>query len=288
MLRRQPISILCNEAQFRVIDRMKRRDWCKPHALILLAISLCLAGCHGARDEQAQVPLRIAAASDLQIALPVLLDRFRSRTGVATTPVFDASGRLAEQIKNGAPYDIFMAANITFVDDLAKAGLIGPESVHPYAQGSLVVAVYRELGDRIRDLSDLKKPEVRKIALANPGFAPYGKAGRQALERAGLWKELEPKIVQAESVKQALVYAQRGDAEAAFVGRALVANAPEVHTFAVDQRLYDPIVQAMGILTSSTHGADAEKFIQFVLSDEGQEILKGFGFTVAEATRVGQ
>ncbi len=153
------------------------------------------------------------------MALPKLLDRFEALTGMASTPVFLASGQLAEQIKQGAPFDVFMAANESFVRDLADRGLIRGDSVHPYARGSLVLAVYHELGDTVRSLSDLKKPEVKKIALANPATAPYGKAGRQALERAGLWQQLQPKIVQAESVRQALLYAQKGDAEAALVGR---------------------------------------------------------------------
>ena len=110
-------------------------------------------------------------------------------------------------------------------------------------RGSLVLAVYHELGDTVGTLDDLTKPEVKKIALANPATAPYGKAGKQALERAGLWDKLQPKIVMAESVGQALIYAQKGDAEAALVGRAIAA-VPEIRAVEVDPKLYDPIIQA--------------------------------------------
>jgi molybdate transport system substrate-binding protein len=191
---------------------------------------------------------------------------------------------LAEQIRNGAPFDLFMAANTAFVEDLVKEQMIVPDSVELYAKGSLVLVVYRELGDRIKTLSDLKKPEVKKIALANPAFAPYGKAARQALEKAGLSKELEPKLVQAESVKQALVYAQRGDAEAALVGRSL-ADVPELHIVWVDRTLYDPIVQAMGISTRTSLSNEALAFSRFLMSEEGQDILGTFGFMPVE-TRV--
>ena len=148
------------------------------------------------------------------------------------------------------PIDVFLSANEAFVRDLASEGLIRPESVHAYARGSLVLAVYRDLGDKVGSLADLTKPEVKKIALANPVTAPYGKAGKQALERAGLWTKLEPKIVFAESVRQALLYAQKGDAEAALVGRA-IASVPEIRPVEVDPALYDPIVQALGVVAAS-------------------------------------
>jgi molybdate transport system substrate-binding protein len=222
-------------------------------------------------------PLRVAAASDLQAVLPKLADRFQVRSGIVVMPTFLSSGVLAQQIKQGAPYDLFLAANEAFVRDLAGGGYIRPESVRAYARGSLVLAAYGELDGRVASLNDLLRPEVRKIALANPETAPYGKAGKQALERAGLWEQLQPKIVIAESVRQALLYAQKGDAEAALVGRA-IADVPEVRTVQIDPKLYDPIVQALGIVTESTRRSDSEAFARFILSEEGQAILKEFGF----------
>jgi molybdate transport system substrate-binding protein len=224
--------------------------------------------------------LRIAAASDLQAALPKLGERFQARTGVAITSTFLSSGVLAQQIMQGAPYDVFLSANEAFVRDLASGGSIRPESVRAYARGSLVLAVYGEFGDRVGSLADLTKPEVKKIALANPETAPYGRAGKQALERARLWETLRPKIVIAESVRQALLYAQKGDAEAALVGRA-IADLPEVRTVDIDPGLYDPIVQAMGIVADSSRLDDGNKFVEFVMNGEGQAMLKEFGFQPA-------
>jgi molybdate transport system substrate-binding protein len=255
---------------------MRRYSWG-----LLLAVGLFAgAGCAGRDAEQNTTkPLRIAAATDLQSALPELIERFRSKTGIpVATPTFGASGQLAEQIKGGAPFDVFLAANVSFVRDLAEKRLVKQESVHPYTRGSLVLAVYRELGEPVQGLEDLAKPEVKKIAIANPATAPYGKAGKQALERAGLWTKLEPKIVMAGSVRQALYYVQHGEAEAALVGKA-IANVPEVRAVDVDPQLYDPIIQALGIVTASDRSADAERFAKFVLDEEGQSILKQFGFT---------
>jgi molybdate transport system substrate-binding protein len=121
---------------------------------------------------------------------------------------------------------------------------------------------------------------VKKIALANPATAPYGKAGKEALERAGLWTRLQSKLVLAESVRQALLYAQKGDTEAALVGRA-IARVPGIRSIEVDPALYDPIVQALGIVATTPRPADAEAFVQFVLGEEGQAILKEFGFKPA-------
>jgi molybdate transport system substrate-binding protein len=246
----------------------------------LLAV-MCLPGLGCARP-QTKTPLRIAAASDLQLVLPRLTERFEARTGVVASITFGASGQLAEQIKQGAPFDVFLSANETFVRDLAGGGFIKPDSMHRYARGSLALAVYRELGDKVQSLADLTRPEVKKIALANPSTAPYGKAGKQALERAGLWDQLQPKIVIAESVRQALLYVQKGDVEAALVGRA-IANVIEVRPFEVDAQLYDPIIQALGIVAATARSADAEKFALFVLDAEGQKTLNQFGFTRIDA-----
>ncbi|MGA9926325.1 MAG: molybdate ABC transporter substrate-binding protein, partial [Isosphaeraceae bacterium] len=215
-----------------------------PGGLWVLGLAaLTAAGCDGGPGADAQ-PLRIAAASDLQRVLPRLIERFQNQTPTTVTPTltFDASGQLAEQIKAGAPFDLFLSANVKFVTDLAAVGLVEPASVQPYARGSLVLCLHRAVGDQVRGLADLSGPEIKRIAIANPDYAPYGLAARQALERAGLWSSLESKIVRANSVRQAMIYVQNGDAEAALVSHAL-AVVPEVRVIEVDAALYDPLIQ---------------------------------------------
>jgi molybdate transport system substrate-binding protein len=244
----------------------------------VVALLLMVAmGCDG----PAAQPLRIAAASDLSLALPKIADQFRLRTGIETSITFGSSGQLKQQIDQGAPFDLFLAANQTFVRDLADAGIALPDSVIAYARGSLVLAVYRSQQDTVRTLGDLTRPDVKKIALANPATAPYGKAGKQALERAGLWKVLEPKIVFADSVRQALLYVQAGDAEAALVGRALVPGS-ELRPVDVAPDLYDPIIQALGVVAKSSRINDAQQFARFMLDPDGQDLLKQFGFAPAD------
>ena len=165
--------------------------------LLLVPIAIGL-GCGSKPIEPP--PLRLAAASDLQAVMPVLISRFKLDTGLEVEPVFGSSGQLAQQIKAGGPFDLFLSASRKFVDDLAKAGAIRPESVEPFTRGSLVLAVY-DLGDPgIKGLADLAGPKIKAVAIANPETAPYGTAAKQALERAGLWEAVKPKIVIAESV----------------------------------------------------------------------------------------
>ncbi len=199
------------------------------------------------------------------------------------TLTFDASGRLAEQIKAGAPFDLFLSANVKFVTDLAAAGLVEPASVQPYARGSLVLCLHRAVGDQVRGLADLSGPEIKRIAIANPEYAPYGLAARQALERAGLWSSLESKIVRANSVRQAMIYVQNGDAEAALVSHAL-AVVPEVRVIEVDAALYDPLIQALGIVAATKQRDRARALAQFILGGEGQAILRESGFLNLDAS----
>ena len=260
------------------VQMLRRSAVAATRASVLAAVCLATLGCGRPKPG----PLRIAAASDLQLALPALTAEYQAKTGIVASITFGASGQLAEQIKQGAPFDVFLSANETFVQKLAADGFVKPGSMHRYARGSLVLVVYHALADEIRSPDDLTRPEVKKIALANPDIAPYGKAGKQALQNAGLWDRLQPKIVIAESVRQALLYAQKGDVEAAFVGRA-IANVPEVRPVEVGTQLYDPIIQALGIVAASARGADAEQFVRFVMDAEGQKTLKAFGFTGVEA-----
>lgn len=245
-----------------------------------LTLSLLLAtlpiGC--GPSPTARPPLRIAAASDLQAALPVLVERFEAEHRIKVDITLGASGLLAAQIEQGAPFDVFLAANRAFVDRLAQSGAIRPDSVRAYTRGTLVLAVHRDSGALIASLDDLKRPEIKRIALANPEFAPYGNAGKQALERAGLWDVLRPKIVQSETVRQALQFVQSGNAEVGLVGKA-IADVPEVRVVTIDPKLHDPIIQGLGIVAGSERLDDAERFARFLLGNDGQRILGEFGFS---------
>lgn len=235
-----------------------------------------LAGCGGAAETPAP-PLMVAAASDLQTVMPDLARRFQTETGRKVEFVLGSSTNLALQIRQGAPFDVFLSADRSRVEALAKDGLVRPDSLRPYAVGSVALVVHRDTAASITAPADLTRPEVRHVAIANPQFAPYGAAAKQALESAGVWDAIQPKLVLAETVRQALQFVQSGNAEAGLVGKA-IADVPEVvvHPIAPDQ--HRPIVQALGVVAASKQAEAAERFAAFVLGPEGQSALASHGF----------
>lgn len=234
-----------------------------------------LAGCgQGAKSPE---PVRVAAASDLQEALPILVSRFKADTGIDVEPTFGSSGQLAQQLRGGAPFDLFLAANRAFVVDLAGDGTIAPGSVRPYTRGSLVLAVNELFDPGVKSMLDLTSGKIKSIAIADPDLAPYGAAAKDALERAGLWEKIRPKLVIAKTVRQAFEYVRSGDAEVGLVGRS-VAGAKGVRVISLAPDAYAPIIQGMGVVAASKRPADAEAFARFVLGDVGQAILRDFGF----------
>ncbi len=243
----------------------------RPVSLFSLVL---VAGCG---SKPAPAPLRVAAASDLQSVMPILASRFKADTGIDVEASFGASGRFAAQIKQGAPFDLFLSANRSFVDDLAKSGAIRPDSVRPYARGTLVLVVNKLFDPGVKGVDDVAGAKITTVAIANPETAPYGAAAKQMLERAKLWEKVKPKIVQGESVRQALEFVESGNAEVGFVGKA-IAEVKTVRSISLPPDGYDPIVQALGIVADSKRGEDAERFAGFLLGEVGQGILRDFGF----------
>ena len=177
----------------------------------------------------------------------------------------------------GAPFDLFAAANASFVDKAVQAGACDGGTKALYARGHLVVWS-KQRGLRLRALADLQQAGVKKIAIANPEHAPYGKAAREALTRAGLWPKLEAKIVQAENVRQALQFAQTGNADVAIVALSLVAAEQTGTSLAVDEALHGAIEQTLVVCRNGKNAAGAHEFAKLVESSDGQALLKRYGF----------
>ena len=207
------------------------------------------------------------------------------RTVASAEATFGASGQLVEQIKAGAPFDLFLSANRKYVAELDAAGLIVPGSMRDYARGTLVLCLNSSAGPDVKSLADLGRPEIRKIAIAHPDYAPYGVAARQALQRAGLWASLESRIVRADSVRQAMTYVENGEVEAALVSKAL-AGAPGIRTIDVDPALHDPLIQALGIVAASGQRDRARALADFLVGNEGQAMLAEGGFA-GERRKIG-
>src|SRR5215207_5354167 len=209
---------------------------------VLLLSGALLAGCKAPAPPTPQV--RVAAASDLTLAFEELGKLFEQRTGQKVSFSFAASGALAKQLSQGAPFDLFAAANPTFVDSAVKAGACDGSSKALYARGH-VVARSKRGGAKLTALSELASAAIQHIAIANPDHAPYGKAAREALLAAGVWSAVERKIVHAENVRQALQFAETGNADVAIVALSLVAHDRSGQMLAIDPALHGPIEQTL-------------------------------------------
>jgi molybdate transport system substrate-binding protein len=253
-----------------------------PTRRALLAL-LAAAGCHRAAPS---APVRVAAAADLSLAFEDLGRRFTRQTGRRVVFSFGSTGMLARQLREGAPFDVFAAANVSFVDEVVAAGVCDGSTRRPYARGRIAVWTKRGGVAPPASLADLAHPRFRRLAIANPAHAPYGLAARQALTRVGLWGAVERRLVLGENVRQALQYAQTGNVDATVIALSLVVNDRENPWFVVDEGLHSPIVQALAVCV---RGADREgggEFARFVNADEGRAVMRRHGFLLPSEQRV--
>ena len=222
-------------------------------------------------------PLMVFAAADLGPAFKHIVPQFEQRTRSTVTLVLGSTGMLAQQIRNGAPADVFFAANERFIDDLARENLTLRQTHALYARGRIVTATLKSSRIRIEELTHLADARIRRISMANPQHAPYGLAARQALESAGLWKTLERKLVFGENVQQAVQFVRSGSADAGIVARSVVAT-DDLQWTLVDDRLHKPLDQMAVVLARTKQPGAAMSFIQFVNGIQGRPVLRQFGF----------
>jgi molybdate transport system substrate-binding protein len=222
----------------------------------------------------AETTLTVAAAADLAALEPELSGAFRRvHPEVTVRFVSAASGTLAQQIENGAPYDIFLSANAQFVDRLAKQGKLLPESVSAYAEGRLGV-LWRD--GKPHDIKELHENWIRFVALANPKLAPYGLAAQQALEHAGVWQLVRHKVVFGENVRQALQLFQSGNADTVITANSLLKGK---RAQLIPEDWHQPIVQKAGIVAGTKNREAAATFLKFLTGPAGQAVLRSFGFS---------
>jgi molybdate transport system substrate-binding protein len=243
---------------------------------ILLAVLVVFTAC-GKREASPTDPIKVAAASDLAFAFKEVGAAFEKKTGKKVTFTFGSTGQLAKQISEGAPYDVFAAANVSFVDEVVKAEACDGATKAMYARGRIVVWTKRGSAP-VAALTDLTDARFVKIAIANPEHAPYGKAAKQALETAGIWDAVKPKIVYGENISQTLQFAQTGNVEAAIAALSLAKAGDDGEYLVIDEALHKPIDQALVVCKRGVNQAVAKEFAAFVNSDEGRAIMKRFGF----------
>ena len=242
--------------------------------LLLLTSSLPHDGGTGRQEG-----LVVFAAADLQPAFSELGVLYEQVTGEPVVFSYGASGSLAEQIEHGAPADLFCSADESYVRALAGRGILDRATVRVYAEGRLMLAALRSSGIPLDSLGDLLRPEVRRVAMANPEHAPYGRAARQALVSAGLWEAVAPRIVLGENVRQAAQYLLTGAVEAALISRSLTLDTA-LMAVPVDPALHRPILQAAAVVRTSTRASSARRFLDFVTGDIGWPVMARHGFVL--------
>jgi molybdate transport system substrate-binding protein len=223
--------------------------------------------------------IKVAVAANLQAVIKVLGQDFKQKTGLTIEPIVGSSGNLTTQIRNGAPYDVFLSADMGFPETLFKYGFSTKKPV-VYAQGSLIICSNQDIGFENWERS-LMTHRIKKIAIANPAIAPYGKAAEEALKDKGILNDIKSKIVYGESISQVNTYITTGVVEVGFTTQALVkdpANKTRLYWKIIDPKTHTPIEQGMVLLKHANANTDAEKFYQYILSPAAKAVFREYGY----------
>ncbi len=204
-----------------------------------------------------------------------MAQRFESETGIAVRFNFGATGMLAQQIEFGAPADLFAAADEAHVHDLIAKGRLLADTRTVFARGTLTLWTRRDRPP-VKRLEDLETPAIRRIAIANPDRAPYGAAAREALQRLGLWHDVQPRLVLAENLPQALQYTESGNADVALLALSTSIDTDGLWT-AVPDSLHSPILHSLAVVAGTRREAEARAFAAFVIGPEGRGVLERHG-----------
>jgi molybdate transport system substrate-binding protein len=236
----------------------------------------------------AQTPLRVAAAADLEPVLPPILAGFEQATGIHAEATYQASAALTAMIQSGAPFDLFLSADLGYPRRLIGAGLADaagspdPKSPVTYAKGTLVLWARKDSHLPPPSLDLLRNPGLERLAIANPERAPYGRAAVAALLSLNLYDTLKPRFVTAENIAQAAQFVDSGNADAGLISLTS-ALTPRLASsglyFVIPRNLYPPIEQGAVIVSKTTQRPAAVKLLDYLLSAPVQAQLSRSGLT---------
>lgn len=224
--------------------------------------------------------LRLAAAADLQPVLPPILAEFESQTHIHVDASYQSSATLATQIQNGAPFDLFMAADLSFPQRVIGEGLADADQPVPYARGTLVLWVRNDSPFHQLSIDTLRDSSLKTLAVANAEHAPYGRAAEASLKGLGLYDQLKPEFVVAENIAQTAQYVDSGNAQAGLISltsalsERLRANG---HYMVMPRDSYPPILQGAIVLKNSSNRTLTHQLLNFLLSPSIQKELAARG-----------
>jgi molybdate transport system substrate-binding protein len=248
--------------------------------LLLIFTLLASLGCSAQE-------LSAAAAADLNFAMKEIATQYRRDTGNTLQLSFGSSGNFFIQIQNGAPFDLFFSADIAYPQKLEQAGLAEPGTLYAYAVGKIVLWVPNNSKlDLSTGINGLLDPSIRKIAIANPAHAPYGRAAEEALKKAGIYDRIKDKLVLGENISQTAQFVETGNADIGIVAESLALSPTmksEGRYVEVPIALYSPLEQAAIILKSSRNQAIAKQFLNYLKRPASQQILIRYGFSLPQS-----
>lgn len=230
----------------------------------------------------------VAAAADLKFALDEIVGLFiKSHPGERVETIYGSSGKFQTQIQQGAPYDLYFSADIAYPRALAAAGLAASE-VKAYAVGRIVLWS-PQLDARKQKLQDLAAPQFKRIAIANPKHAPYGKRAEEALRAAGIWDKVQDRLVFGENIAQTAQFVQTGNAQIGVIALSLARN-PELANKGgyalIPESLHQPLEQGFIITRRAANNPLAARFAEYMDSPAARAVMVKYGFTLpGEATR---
>jgi molybdate transport system substrate-binding protein len=245
---------------------------------VAVAVVLLATACHRGPGRAHAAEIAVAAASDLAFAFPELAAAFERETGTRVIFTFGSTGQLAAQIAEGAPYDVFAAASATFVDQVVREDACDADTAAAYARGRIAMWSKRGVVTPPTSLAHLVDRRYAAIAIANPEHAPYGKAAREALQRAGVWDAIAPRVVYGENVQQALQFASSGNAEVAVVALSLALATPDGVYVAIEPDRHAPLEQALVVCRRGKDPSRARAFARYVNAPAGRAIMQRHGF----------
>lgn len=256
-------------------------------ALVLLAASLWMAAA-AFGDDIGSKQITVAAAADLSVALKEIAANFEKQSGVQVKLSFAASGALTQQIQNGGPFDVFFSADMEYPRQLIASRDADGASLYRYAVGTLVlwVPTASPLDPANQGIKVLNDASVKKIAIANPQHAPYGRAAVEALKHFGVYERVQDRLVMGENISQAAQFVESGNAQVGFIALAHaipLATRGEGKFWKVPADAYPALDQGVVVVSRSQHKREALAFVDYIKSKDAADVFRRYGFTVPEA-----
>jgi molybdate transport system substrate-binding protein len=243
-------------------------------------LSLLFLGFAAPVQAQQNARTRIAAAADLRFALDSIISIFKAKNPGKIDAIYGSSGKLFEQISNGAPFDLFFSADIAYPIRLRKLGMASSE-IHPYGIGRLVLWS-KKMDPNQKQMKTLQDPAIRKVAIANPSHAPYGEKSVESLTHYGLYPGIEKKLVYGENVSQAAQFITSGAADIGLVALSLALSPNMIKQkgkyYLIPEESHQQLLQGAVLTKFGQDNKIASQFLAFVKSDQAIDILKHFGF----------